>query len=468
LENYHDGNKNNYKIHNTIFAAMEYFFFRDSEKNKVYLFRHYLNYIFNSLAFVFLYKIIRIDYTRSYGFLGVCLFLTSPKILPDFVYSPNDIWLLTTLLISYYYSCIFLKKQRSKHLFLFICFLCLSINIRYIGFYLLPIFLLFYFQSKKNYIKFFCDFFLISILVYFGLLIITPQLWVNPLGLFELFINQLFFDLIDPKIMFLGQLTNSSELPWFYLLLWVLISTPLVIIFFFIMGLLIFILKVPHYIKKQNKKFLSLSYSLSMFFVPLAAFMFFKPSIFNGWRHFYFIYPYLILISIYAIFQINNLNLILFKKKKILSNLIIILLIVHSVNNLFYIFKSNPYQHVYLNNLSKKFVYKFELDYWGLSNYEALKKILFENKDNNDKIFILGLNSNRPDLSSQFLTEGEKKKLIFVNPDLQKNYNIDYFITSYLEGLNDKELIKNNYYIWKEIYSNNIKINTIFKKKIDK
>ena len=44
LSEYHKNSKNNYKIQNTIYAALEYVFFSNSEKKTVYMFRHYLNY----------------------------------------------------------------------------------------------------------------------------------------------------------------------------------------------------------------------------------------------------------------------------------------------------------------------------------------------------------------------------------------------------------------------------------------
>ena len=151
LDEYHKRHgipsKNNYKIQNTTYAAIEYLFFSNSEKKTVYLFRHYINYVVNFIAVIFLYKIIRLNYSRIYGLLGVGLFISSPKLLSDFIYSPNDIWLLTSLLISFYFSRIVLLKKKIRDLIFMIFFLCIAINVRYIAMYLLPIFFFFIVMS---------------------------------------------------------------------------------------------------------------------------------------------------------------------------------------------------------------------------------------------------------------------------------------------------------------------------------
>ena len=53
LGEYHKKSKNNYKIQNTTYAAIEYLFFSNSEKKTVYLFRHYINYFINFIAVIF-------------------------------------------------------------------------------------------------------------------------------------------------------------------------------------------------------------------------------------------------------------------------------------------------------------------------------------------------------------------------------------------------------------------------------
>lgn len=467
LDEYHKRHgipsKNNYKIQNTTYAAIEYLFFSNSEKKTVYLFRHYINYVVNFIAVIFLYKIIRLNYSRIYGLLGVGLFISSPKLLSDFIYSPNDIWLLTSLLISFYFSRIVLLKKKIRDLIFMIFFLCIAINVRYIAMYLLPIFFLFYcYELRHNKKKFFIHILLIIFLTYSILLLITPQLWLDPLNIIGLFIDQLSFNFIDPKIMFFGNLINSSNLPWYYLIIWILISTPTIVIILFFVGIfyhLSFFSFIKNNLTTQNLNFV---YTFVFFIIPILAFIIFRPTIFNGWRHFYFIYPFMILISISSIYlikqKVKNINF-----KKFVNLGINIGLIIHFIINLNFIVQSNPYQNVYFNFFSKKYAYNFELDYFGLSNVELLKYILKNEKK--EPIIITGLDFTRPDISLNMLTNAEREKFSYVKLDSFENEKIDYFLTHYLFGVNDNELEMKGFVSWYDVIVNDIKISSIYIKK---
>ena len=459
LDEYHKDSNNNYKIQNTAYALIEYLFFSTSEKKTVYLFRHYINYFVNFIALIFLYKIIRLNYSRIYGLLGVGLFISSPKLLSDFIYSPNDIWLLTSLLISFYFSRVVLLKKKIKHIIFMVFFLCIAINVRYVAMYFLPIFLIFYFYELKNdKKKFFKHFLLIIFLSYFKLLLITPQLWLNPLNVIGLFIEQLSFN-YDPKIIFFGNLVNSSNLPWYYLIIWILISTPTVIILLFFGSIVQrsnFFFIFNRDLNAQNLNFI---YTFSFFIIPILAFIIFRPAIFNGWRHFYFIYPFMILLSVSTIYLIKEkINKINYKKTVNLG--INIILLVHFITNFNFIIQSNPYQNIYFNFFSKKYAYNFELDYFGLSNLELLKYILKNEQKN--KIIITGLNFTRPDISMNMLTNSESERFYYVKDESFNNDKIDYFFTHYISGINDLELEKKGLIPLHDIIVDNIKISSIY------
>ena len=409
-----------------------------------------------------MYKTIRLKYSRFFGIFGVILFISSPKILPDFIYSPNDIIFLTTTLTSIYFSKIFLKKEKFKYLVLFIFFLCIAINVRIIALYILPIFLIFYsLNTKYKKRKFLFNFCLTISLTYALLLLITPQLWINPFNLLYNFFEQVDYKSFNPQIIFMGDLIYSSELPWYYLLTWIFISTPLLILFLFITGFFIILLKS---ITKERRKYFFLNnnfYDLILFSIPFLSFIIFSPTIFNGWRHFYFMYPLIILISISGVS-------IIYKKVKIHNNKksLIILgslpIALHLFFNVSFIFKNHPYQNIYLNYVAKNYAYNFELDYFGLSNYQALEFIL-ENSKNKNKIVITGLNGSRPDISMNFLSNAQRNKLMYVNMNEFDNDKIDYFITHYLKGFYfEKDDNDKKYILLKNIIANEIIINSIY------
>ena len=95
----------------------------------------------------------------------------------------------------------------------------------------------------------------------------------------------------------------------------------------------------------------------------------------------------------------------------------------------------------------QNYAYNFELDYFGLSNYQTLEFIL-ENSKNKNKIVITGLNGSRPDISMNFLSNAQRNKLMYVNMNEFDNDKIDYFITIILRVFISRKMImiKNIFY----------------------
>lgn len=85
-------------------------------------------------------------------------------------------------------------------------------------------------------------------------------------------------------------------------------------------------------------------------------------TLYNGWRHLYFVYPIILLISLKGLYLID----LKYLKK---NRLIIIFVTLFLTHITFVMVKDHPHQNVYFNFFAGKNIEtKFELDYWGLSN----------------------------------------------------------------------------------------------------
>ena len=134
------------------------------------------------------------------------------------------------------------------------------------------------------------------------------------------------------------------------------------------------------------------------------------------------------------IFKIN-----IFKKNKIIMISTIGILVLNNIMNLA---KYHPYQNVFFNILAeKKANTKFEIDYWGLGNKEALK-FLFKNKKQSEKIKVrvasftplqytyLILNKSEANSFSIVGTVDQNQEFVFTNyifdkdPNFEKKYSI--------------------------------------------
>ena len=338
--------RNNFKIQHTFYSLLEYVFFENSRKDEVFYFRHYMNFLISLFSLFVLYKILRINFNRIISSFGGIAFILSPRIFADFFYSPNDIWALFFLICCLYCMFIFLSKKKIKYFYYLPFFLCLAINVRYVNIYIYPVFIFFSILNNKINMNLFNKIVKQIILLTFFLFIITPELWYDTKG----FIFNVFGQLkwaFQTEIMFNGQLTPSSEIPWYYLVTWILISSPIIYILYSLFGIffLIFILKKNKYSKMDLLKHQSSIIMLLFLLIPLTAVIVFQPDLFNGWRHFYFLNIPIIYFTCFFLNEISKINL------KYLKQLIFLTLIVNFFLLANWMYTNHPYQILLRNYL---------------------------------------------------------------------------------------------------------------------
>ena len=165
-----------------------------------------------------------------------------------------------------------------------------------------------------------------------------------------------------------------------------------------------------------------------------------------------------------SVYGITIFKLFLLKKRlKYFVSLILISLL-PTIN---WMYKNHPHQYVFFNSFYKKnFDKYFVMDYWGLSNYHALKFILNNTQTKTIKVGILG--NGDLYLSKSFLDKTDRKKIIVDNEDLLNN---DFIIDNYnrwngIKNPEDFDKIKKKFKDFHNIKVNNIPINSIYINKI--
>ena len=125
--------------------------------------------------------------------------------------------------------------------------------------------------------------------------------------------------------------------------------------------------------------------------------------------------------------------------------------------------KDHPHQNVFFNFLAGKNIQsKFELDYWGLSNKQALEYIL-EN-DNKKKIMVGSATPISIENSKQILNSFDKNRIL-----ITENTKSDYIIDNYINWKHGKykkkrHEIPDNFKIYKEIIVSGKRIVSIYKR----
>jgi len=419
---------------------------------RIYYIKHLVSFLIFLLSSFFFYKILIKRFNNNiFSLFGLIIYISTPRIFGDsFLY--KDVLFLSFFVISLYYLIKLVDKNSLKNLIKFSLFSSLSINLRMFGLCLLLtyIFLLFliYLKNKKLQIfitNIFKVFILISILTY----CFWPFLWGKP---FENFIDlfvMLKRDLVKIRVLFNGEYIFNKYLPSFYLPLWILISTPLLMIlpsligiFFYSMRLIkrFFNIREESYFfdlwrsKKENIDFIFLFIFINFFLFLIIL----NAPLYNGWRLVYFL-------NIFIIYFIILLADIIYKKLKNKTKKILVFLycglFTIALNNTINIFINHPYQSLYFNYfLSDKLKNSFEGDYHGISTKSFFLKI--HSFEPNKKLNIAvashtplqrGLESLDESIRSNFNVVGQnynlahyiyKNNISEVDSKLNKKYNI--------------------------------------------
>ena len=188
--------------------------------------------------------------------------------------------------------------------------------------------------------------------------------------------------------------------------------------------------------------------------IILSYIILFDSTLYGSWRHTYFLYPSIIILSLFGIDIL---------RKYIKFKFIIPFIFFSILSSLYWIFINHPYQYVYYNFLTKnKVKSNFELDYWGVSNKDSLEYLLDNYKK--DK-FLVYVYSNSPYYYSKKLIDKNKRdKIIFV----KKIEDAEFILTNHYylnqNPIKKDEYLYNNFELINQIIVNNNSINSIFRK----
>ena len=433
--------------------------------DKIYKFRHLLVFFVFFLSSIIFYNLcFLISKDRVISLLFASTLVIHPRIFSDTFHNSKDLIFLSYLIISIFFGYKLINKNSFKNIILFSIFTALSFGLKIIGILLLySISMIYLIQNQSNLRTRLKFLFFISLITLTFCYIFWPYLWENPITnfklAFELFSNFKW----SSEIPFMGKFINSDALPWYYIPLFFLITTPPYILILIIFGLLIFIYQLFNY--KKNKlymKYIITNFFLSqIFLIPLLFAIFNKSTLYDGWRHFFFMYPILLIISIISISSI-----IYSFKTRFFYLILISFVTTGGIIQSYWNFKYHPFQHSYFNKLFyEKPNEKFESDYWGISNKYLIDQLLLYEKS--DKIFYKFESSNFI-LSLDILDNEEKKRFIKYNNQV----GIDYYYIFVLKRFRnfDKNIfynLRNNNEVMSEVIINNTVINGVYKIKIN-
>ena len=431
-----------------------------------FYFRHLCTFLIFYTSVFFFYLIIRNRFNNWAMGLTGCLFLImSPRIFAESFYNLKDIVFLSFFIIAIYFFIRFLNNKTFMNSFLFALTSAFAVDQRMPGViipFVAVIISTIDAMKTESLLKvrikslFPLLVYLVSFIIF--MVLFWPYLWENPIqNIIHAFVKMSRYSW-SGTVLYMGDLIKAKELPWHYIPVWLLITTPIIYSVLFVLGFFQTLREIMRngYNLYSNDKGRQDFLFLLLFFVPLATVIVMKAVLYDGWRQMYFIYAPFLLIAMKGLAQVLRLmgKTRAISRSCVIASILIGFIVLSVVLTSYQMITYHPFQNVFFNLLAGRNVgQKFERDYWGLSYRQGLEYIV-----KNDKRPIIKLAANESSCmlnNVAFLEEQDTRRLMFVKDPQEA----DYFLSAYRWHPQQYEY-KNEVYT---VYSNDLVILSVFK-----
>lgn len=458
-----------YPVGFTVPAILLEKFFHLQDEQQVFYFRHLLTFLVYFFGVISVFKIAerRFDDWRI-GLLAATFLILSPRFFAESFYNSKDLVLMSWFAIVLNSMVAFVLKPTWSRLFLHAFTSAMAIDIRLMAI-VFPLATSGLIMLRVAQRKLLLASAIVMILSYFAFIIIFvvitwPYLWADPWGRFIEALTYMVKLNFPVQSLYMGNIYASNQLPWHYLPVWIGISTPPLYILFFIIGVISTIREVV----SKGIEFFSSDQMIQdgiffiFFWAPVAAIIILGSTMYDSWRHAYFIYPAFLLLAVKGFTILKELKI----RGRSYGSVITTLTFACLLSTGWWMKKNHPYQNVYFNFLAgHHWKDRFDLDYWGLSNRQALEYIL--DHDSREIIKVQALNPVLMPLEmAKTVIAPSQKTRIQVLGDISQRQQADYIITNY--RLDSSTPSEDAFELIHQIVVDKEVILSIFKRKIKK
>jgi len=399
----------------------------------VYFLRHLMTFSLFSLGVFFFFMLCRSLFgSWKLGLLGALCLILSPRIFAHAFFNSKDIPFMVLFIISGWTLLVFLDRKTLPTALGHAVACSLLIGVRVVGVFV-PVmtaafFLIDLLLRAKRSLRPFLVLGIYLLCVSLLTILIWPTLWTDPLGQFLAAFRQMSHYPWEGDVLYFGAYIKSVALPWHYIFVWVGLTTPLVYLFFFGLGLLSTLKKVGSSPLQFYQSSKGLLYVGAWLVLPILSILVLESVLYDGWRQVFFLYPAFLILGLAGVNQVLIWHQECSGKITRSTALgILILSFFCLVSIPVSMIRIHPYQNVYFNRLGGRMghiVQQFEMDYWGLAYRRGLEQVL--QQDPSPKISILA--ANFPGIANSYLLPAsERERLIFV----QDPKDAKYFITNF-------------------------------------
>ena len=406
------------------------------DTRSVFIFRHLCTFLVSWVGVLALFGLGRRRYGGDWraGLAAAALLVLSPRLLGEFFYNDKDAVFMALSTVATYTTVRFVERPTWRWALphALACALAIDVRLMAVLWPLATLLLLVVRSWRSEYHVTSRQQRVVALGVYAGLLPVLvvafwPYLWEAPWANFsQAFRNMQHFRWTG-SMLYRGELAYATGLPWHYVPVWILITTPLLQLALLGLGLGVVArqaLRRGWWLyglgtrEWQDLLFVGLGVS------PVVAIIAMHSVLYDGWRQVYFIYPSLMLVALRGLVALWR-WLASRARWQQLATGVLGLGLLSSAGQIVWMY---PLESLYFNALAgPNPKARFEQDYWGISYLEGLKWILAH--DNRPLIRVCTEPEMSPPLrmNSQILPPDSKQRIEVV----YKPEEADYFLASY-------------------------------------
>lgn len=436
-------------------AAAYYAFFpvylaaRSSARNTMYAWHIYTFCIFFSGVWA-VYLILRELFSHPLiPFGGMLSYFLTPRFFAEGHYNNKDIVFASILLWMLFFLIKSAKAPGWRYLVPYSCASAFLMNCRVsglalwgLGFFFLVLYQVLRKKPGSVYGKAAAAL-LLSLLFYYAL---TPAGWGRPVQFLRYCLeNAAHFGRWDRVVLFNGHMMQPAKygLPYSYLPVWMLITVPEHVLALFMISCGLYGIRLIKAVSARLRRRPAPACHDRDFFLGMLLLFFWLPFLYlvckshtmvlyNGWRHCYFLYVPMILLSLYALEPLpgerarRNLSV----RSALLSGILALGLLSVTADLIHY----HPYEYVYFNRLGRASVSTdgFEGDYWNVSTLGVLRH--FEEEYYRGEKLKVALMEDAGQGQARSLLNSDKVQIV-------EEKEADYYLFNY-SGLHDRSVLE--------------------------
>ncbi|MCB0638925.1 MAG: hypothetical protein KDC54_19990 [Lewinella sp.] len=416
-------------VYTTLAAWLNWQLDHTSFRSQVLL-RHRLSFLFFWLGGLAVFWAGR-QLTRrwAWGLVAALLLFLSPRLFGHAFFNPKDIPNLGLYALAGASLLWVIERPNGWRLAVHAVFSGLALAMRMTGIFL-PLLTLFFltwrYWSPRAWLTLAWQSAFYLVLGFATTTLCWPTLWDAPLLRFaEAFRSMSSFPW-KGWMWVAGKRVLSTELPVWYLPVWLGVTIPLMYLWLGNWGIGRVMVSLWRRMRTRTLKAVSV-HSLqvyaaaALFAAPLLLIMIRNPVIYNEWRHLYFIYPFFLVSAAYVAFLLWR------QRSQVVPRLVLGLLVANLLFITYWQSRWHPNQYVYFNTLAGREQFlRYDMDYWGVSfkqGFEQLAKI-----DTRDSIRVIV--SDFPGWLNEDYLPGDLKKRIHLS-EPGEGVAADYYMTNY-------------------------------------